>query len=107
AGVLLLAAGSGTPQLLAGCVLFGLPGGNQLTLPPLIAQQEFAYIDVATVVAMSVAITQGGMAFGPAVFGLLYEATRGYKVPFTLAAILDATAAAILLGGRMAPRPKI
>ena len=104
AGVLLLAAGSGTPQLLAGCVLFGLPGGNQLTLPPLIAQQEFAYIDVATVVAMSVAITQGAMAFGPAVFGLLYEATGGYTVPFTLAAILDATAAAILLGGRIAPR---
>jgi predicted MFS family arabinose efflux permease len=104
AGVLLLAVGSGTSQLLAGCLLFGLTGGNHLTLPPLIAQQEFAYADVATVVALSVAITQGAMAFGPAVFGLLYEATGGYMLPFTLAAVIDATAALILLGGRKSPR---
>ena len=104
AGVLLLAIGSGTPQLLAGCILFGLSGGNHLTLPPLIAQQEFGHADVATVVALSVAISQAAMAFGPAVFGLLYEATGGYMVPFTLAAVVDATAAVILLGGRKAPR---
>jgi MFS family permease len=104
AGVLLLAIGSGTPQLLAGCILFGLSGGNHLTLPPLIAQQEFGRADVATVVALSVAISQAAMAFGPAVFGLLYEATGGYMVPFTLAAVVDATAAVILLGGRNAPR---
>src|SRR5262249_16947899 len=104
AGVLLLAAGSGALQLLVGCILFGLPGGNQLTLPPLIAQQELAEADGGTVVALSVAISQGAMAFGPAVFGLLYEATGGYTLPFTLAAILDATAAVILLGGRIALR---
>jgi predicted MFS family arabinose efflux permease len=104
AGVLLLAVGSGTLQLLAGCILFGLPGGNHLTLPPLIAQQEFAHADVATVVALSVAISQGAMAFGPAVFGLLFDATGGYVLPFILAALADATAAVILLGGRKAPR---
>jgi predicted MFS family arabinose efflux permease len=102
-GVLLLAVGSGTPQLLAGCILFGLPGGNHLTLPPLIAQQEFGHADVATVVALSVAISQGSIAFGPAVFGLLYEATGGYLLPFALAAVVDAIAAIILLGGRKAP----
>ena len=104
AGVLLLAVGGGTPQLLAGCILFGLPGGNHLTFPPLIAQQEFRHADVATVVALYVAISQGAMAFGPAAFGLLYDATGGYVLPFTLAAIADATAALILLGGRKASR---
>jgi len=105
AGVLLLAVGSGTAQLLAGCILFGLPGGNHLTLPPLIAQQEFGIADVATVVALSVAISQGAMAFGPAVFGLLFEATGDYTVPFTLAAVVDASAALILLAGRAEGSP--
>ena len=104
AGAILLAVGGGTPQLLAGCILFGLPGGNHLTFPPLIAQQEFRHADVATVVALYVAISQGAMAFGPAAFGLLYDATGGYVLPFTLAAIADATAALILLGGRKASR---
>jgi MFS family permease len=103
-GVLLLAVGGGTPQLLTGCILFGLSGGNHLTLPPLIAQQEFGHTDVATVVAVSVAISQGAIALGPAVFGLLYEATGGYMLPFVLAAVVDATAAISLLSGRKAPR---
>jgi MFS family permease len=103
-GVVLLAVGGGTPQLLAGCMLFGLSGGNHLTLPPLIAQQEYRHTDVATVVALSVAISQGAIALGPAVFGLLYDATGGYALPFALAAVVDATAALSLLGGRNAPR---
>jgi MFS family permease len=99
-GIILLAIGSGAPALLIGCVLFGLPGGNHLTLPPLIAQQEFEPADVATVVALSVAINQGTLAFGPAAFGALYDATGGYLVPFVLAALADIVAGATLLAVR-------
>jgi cyanate permease len=96
-GVLLLALGGGAPSLLMGCVLFGLTGGNHLTLPPLIAQQEFEPADVATVVALSVALSQGALAFGPAVFGVLFDAAGDYVLAFSLAAIADLLAALTLL----------
>jgi hypothetical protein len=50
---------------------------------------EFEPADVATVVALSVAINQGTLAFGPAAFGALYDVTGGYLVPFILAALAE------------------
>ncbi|HSW24022.1 MAG TPA: MFS transporter [Burkholderiaceae bacterium] len=58
-------------------VLFGSGIGNATSLPPLIAQQEFAHDDVARVVALIVAIAQGTYAFAPAVFGALLQASAG------------------------------
>jgi len=57
--------------------LFGSGIGNATSLPPLIAQQEFARDDVARVVALIVAIAQGTYAFAPAVFGALLQASAG------------------------------
>jgi cyanate permease len=64
------------------------------------AQQEFDPPDVATVVALCVAISQGALAFGPGAFGLLYDATGDYVLPFALAAVADLLAALALLAGR-------
>ncbi|MGE8398437.1 MAG: hypothetical protein ACN6NZ_00710, partial [Burkholderiales bacterium] len=47
-------------------VLFGLGIGNATSLPPLIAQAEFAPTDVPRVVARSVALSQALYAFAPA-----------------------------------------
>jgi MFS family permease len=99
-GVLLLGVGSGPIAVLTGCILFGLTGGNLLTLPPLIAQAEFEHVDVGKVVALAIAINQAVMAFGPAVFGILHDVTGSYVVPFALANILEVAAALILLAGR-------
>ena len=99
-GVLLLSIGSGPAQLVLGCILFGLAGGNHLTLPPLIAQSEFLRRDVNTVVALVVAINQAIMALGPALFGILHDTTGGYGVPFAIAALAQVVAAFILLAGR-------
>ena len=44
--------------------------GNATSLPPLIAQVEFVKDDVARVVPLIVAISQGTCAFSPATFGL-------------------------------------
>lgn len=52
---------------LVGIVLFGLGIGNATSLPPLIAQAEFAPVDVPRVVARSVALSQALYAFAPAV----------------------------------------
>ncbi|EHK64272.1 MFS transporter, partial [Achromobacter arsenitoxydans] len=55
----------------AGVVLFGSGIGNATSLPPLIAQSEFAREDAARVVPLIVALSQGAYAFAPALFGLL------------------------------------
>src|SRR5262249_22862731 len=66
---LLFASGDGVPLLLLGVVLFGFGIGNATSLPPLIAQAEFAKDE--RVVPMIVAISQGTYAFAPATFGLI------------------------------------
>ena len=99
-GVLLLTIGSGTIAVIIGCIVFGLTGGNLLTLPPLIAQAEFRPADVGKVVALAIAINQAVMAFGPAAFGFLHDATGSYAAPFALANLLEVAAAFILLAGR-------
>ncbi len=109
---LIFAAGTHVPLLVAGVLLFGAGIGNATSLPPLIAQVEFAKGDVLRVVALIVAIAQGGYAFAPLAFGLIREfAPRGAgadvgDVPlfFVVAAILQALAiVAFLLGRRTRP----
>jgi MFS transporter len=70
---LLFAAGDNVPWLLIGVVLFGSGIGNATSLPPLIAQVEFAKEDVSRVVPAIVAIGQATYAFAPAAFGLIRE----------------------------------
>jgi MFS family permease len=72
-GVFMIAAGTSVPLLLLGVVLFGAGFGNGTWLPPLIAQVEFVAADVARVVALIVAISQGTYAFAPVVFGVIQE----------------------------------
>jgi cyanate permease len=73
-------------------------------LPPLIAQEEFDAGDVATVVALVVAINQAVMALGPVTFGMLHDATNDYLLPFSMAAAAQVVAALILLAGRRGRR---
>ncbi|HEY4040185.1 MAG TPA: MFS transporter, partial [Burkholderiaceae bacterium] len=70
--VLLMAAGADSMLLiLLGVALFGSGIGNVTSMPPLIAQSEFAREDVARVVASVVATAQATYAFAPAVFALV------------------------------------
>jgi MFS family permease len=72
---LLLAGGETVALLLLGVFLFGAGIGNATSLPPLIAQVEFAKEDVARVVALIIAIAQATYAFAPAAFGFIRELT--------------------------------
>jgi cyanate permease len=101
-GVLLLIFGSGSLGLTLGCVLFGLGIGNLTSLPPLIVQQEFEREDVATAVALIVAINQGVFAFAPAMIGAMRDMTANYQLPFALVALIQLVAAVIILLGRRA-----
>lgn len=69
------ADGASVALLLLGVILFGAGFGNGTWLPPLIAQAEFVADDVARVVALIVAISQGTYAFAPVVFGMVREFT--------------------------------
>ena len=106
--VLLLAAGDNVSLLWLGVVLFGAGIGNATSLPPLIAQVEFANADVLRAVALIVAISQGTYAFAPAAFGLIRElappwsatSPGGAPLLFIAAALIQALAVIAFLSGR-------
>jgi len=99
-GTVLLTLGGGAPALLGGCVLFGLGVGNLISLPPLIAQKEFAAADVGRVVALITAINQAVFAFAPAVIGALRDLEGGYTIGFAVAALVQVAAAVTVLAHR-------
>ena len=106
--VLIVAAGTSVPLLLLGVVLFGIGFGNATSLPPLIAQVEFARDDVMRVVALIVGISQGAYAFAPAAFGLIRElaphaadaAPGAAPFLFAAAALVQVLAMCAFLAGR-------
>jgi MFS family permease len=110
--VLLAAAGTSVPLLLAGVLLFGVGIGNATSLPPLIAQVEFVKDDVGRVVALNLAIGQATYAFAPAAFGLIREfaphAPDAGSAPwfFVTAALVQALAIGAFLLGRPKPRTR-
>jgi hypothetical protein len=65
-GAVLLAVGDVRILLLLGCALFGLGLGSLTSLPPLIAQAEFARADEGRIVALVTALNQTAFAFTPA-----------------------------------------
>jgi hypothetical protein len=102
-----LAAGNNVPMLVLGVLLFGFGIGNATSLPPLIAQVEFVKDDVARVVPLIVAISQGAYAFAPALFGIIraFSASGGKTAAgsaphlfITAALIQGAAIIAIMLG---------
>jgi MFS family permease len=99
-GTVLLTFAGGVPALLAGCILFGLGAGNLVSLPPLLAQKEFAAADVGRVVALLTAINQAVFAFAPAVLGALRDLSGDYMLAFALAACVQAAAALIVIAHR-------
>ncbi len=102
--VLLAAGGTSVTLLLFGVVLFGLGLGNATSLPPLVAQQDFAPGDTARVVALVTALSQASYAFAPAVFGALRDvggaAGNGAALLFITAALVQCAAACTVLLGR-------
>jgi hypothetical protein len=99
-GMLLAAGGTNIPLLLLGVMLFGVGIGNATSMPPLIAQAEFARADVVRVVALVTAVSQASYAFAPAVFGMIRGATASDEsatVP-----VLFATAAGFQVAAALA-----
>lgn len=101
----LLAGGANVALLLLGVTFVGVGIGNATSLPPLIAQVEFARTDVQRVVALIAAISQATYAFAPAAFGALRAlaadtATANAPLFFLTAMAVQVAAAAFYLAGR-------
>jgi hypothetical protein len=97
----ILADGHNVPLLLSGVILFGSGIGNATSLPPLIAQSEFAAQDVQRVVPLIVALSQGAYAFAPAAFGMVRALQPASPTAlFIIAGLLQAAAIACFLAGR-------
>lgn len=107
---LLAAGGEAVPLLVLGVALFGLGLGNTTSLPPLIAQQDFAAAETGRVVALVTACSQACYAFAPLAFGALRDllppapGLPGGHAPalFALAAAVQLAALLVLLFSRRA-----
>jgi MFS family permease len=99
-GVLLLSHESSSTLLVLGVVLFGLGVGNASSVPPVIANLEFAGRDAVRAVASIVAISQGAYAIAPTVFGLFRQFWSDQTVFVTAIVIQLAAIFAYLLGHR-------
>jgi MFS family permease len=91
-GLILLAGAEGRPAIATGVAVFGLTLGNSLMLHPLLLVERFGAREIGRIYSASQMVTMGGLAAGPALVGLVYEASGGYAVPFL------AIAAATLVG---------
>lgn len=93
---LLMLSGMQSPAfIIAGILLFGFGIGNATSLPPLVAQAEFAREDGPRVVALIVSIAQAVYAFAPALFGLSRAASAAGTFPYNESSTILAMAAAI------------
>ena len=97
----ILADGHHVLLLLAAVALFGVGIGNATSLPPLIAQSEFAAQDVQRVVPLIVAISQGAYAFAPATLGVVRALQPASTTAlFIIVGLAQAAAIACFLAGR-------
>jgi hypothetical protein len=108
----LASGGSNIPLLVLGVVLFGVGIGNATSMPPLIAQTEFAKAEVVRVVALMTAVAQASFAFAPAVFGMIRDAsalggTAAVPVLFLTAALFQGAAALAYWAGRDSFRTRV
>lgn len=99
---LMLALPASETALYAGCALFGLWVGNNITLPSQIVQREFAAASFGVVVGLSTALGQAAYAFAPALLGVVHGLAGGYAAVLTLVAGMTALGAVVLVAG--APR---
>lgn len=87
-----------TPMFLYGaCVVFGLGVGNLISLPGLLAQDEFPKEAFSRVISLIVALNQFTFAFGPGLLGILRDTTGSYTASLLLCVFLQSLAATIVL----------
>ncbi len=88
AGLTLISIADSTTGILIGAGMFGATIGNLLMLHPLWLAEAFGVKDYARIFSLSNAITVLGVAGGPVLLGLLYDAAD-YRLAYSVAAGLS------------------
>jgi MFS family permease len=84
-------------------LIYGLTVGNVTTLPSIIVRREFGARSFGAIYGLAAMVIGFCTAIGPSFYGTMFELFGGYSVPMTLAALLNACAAATIMLGRRAP----
>jgi predicted MFS family arabinose efflux permease len=100
-----LALAAGRIPLLAGVAAFGLTVGNVLMLQPLLLVNAFGTSEYARIYSVSQLLTALGVAGGPALLGLIDEATGGYTLSYLAAAAGSCVGLVILALAHAGPPP--
>ena len=82
--------------LYLGTFAFGLTMGNIIMMQSLIIGECFGFVSFATVSGLAGVFTMTGASFGPAVAGIIYDATQSYRTAFTLFAAVSLVAVFII-----------
>jgi len=98
-GLTVLAWAPSATAVYGGCALFGLGVGNLTTLPGLILAVEWPRERFGALVGLVVGINQFTFAFGPSLVGVLRDRAGAYEPALGACAMLEATAAAMILLG--------
>jgi MFS family permease len=86
--------------IIAASLMYGLTIGNVTTLPAIIVRREFGAGSFGAVYGIAAMAIGFCSAIGPSFYGTMFELFGGYAVPMLLAAMLNASAAAIIMLGR-------
>jgi MFS family permease len=107
AALLALGLADRVEVVMPAAALFGATVGNILMSHPLLLSDAFGSTDYARVYSTSNLVATVGIASGPALLGVVYDATGGYAVPFALAFAASVASAGLLLvtRGRAARLP--
>ncbi len=101
-GLTLLAVADGPASVVAGAALFGASVGNLLMLHPLWLAEAFGGPAYARIFALSNALTVLGVAMGPTLMGLVFEAA-GYRPAYLMAAAGAVLALALMAAAGRGP----
>jgi MFS family permease len=97
--LLLLAFVTSKPMIFAAIVLFGLSIGNVLMMQPLLVAERFGVRDYPRLYGRSQFIAILGVAGGPLLLGVLYDASGSYRIPYVVASSLCLVGAGVLSFG--------
>ena len=91
--------------LYLGTLGFGLTMGGIVMLQPLLIGECFGLVSFGTITGLAGLFSVSGAAFGPVIAGLIFDATRDYRIAFTIFATASLVAMVAVLFARPPVRP--